>query len=51
MFISHQGGTPTGPVTVLYSFERLHQQTGVKRITPHGLRHTHAPILIARKCR
>lgn len=49
VFISHQGGTPTGNVTVLHFFERLHKKTGIKRITPHGLRHTHASILISQK--
>lgn len=51
VFTSHQGGTPMGANTFYYLFERLYKQmdvdkTNIKRITPHGLRHTHATILI-----
>ncbi|WP_422122894.1 tyrosine-type recombinase/integrase [Planococcus sp. X10-3] len=46
IFISHQSGKPIGDNTIKYSFERLFKETGIKRITPHGLRHTHATLLI-----
>ncbi|MBF8418913.1 site-specific integrase [Heyndrickxia coagulans] len=49
VFISHQSGTPTGENTLKYCFDRINKKTGLKRITPHGLRHTHATILIAQK--
>ncbi|NEU29962.1 site-specific integrase [bacterium LRH843] len=51
VFISHQGGTPVGANTLLYLFRRLYKQMEkenihINQITPHGLRHTHATILI-----
>lgn len=51
VFISYQGGTPMGANTSKYLFERIYKQLEkdnihIKRITPHGLRHTHATILI-----
>lgn len=51
VFISHQGGTPVGSNTLLYTFNRIYKQlekagNNIKRITPHGLRHTHATVLI-----
>lgn len=51
VFISYQGGTPMGANTSKYLFERIYKQLKkdkikIKRITPHGLRHTHATILI-----
>lgn len=49
IFISHQSGTPIGDNTLNASFTRIVKDTGVKKITPHGLRHTHATILIAEK--
>jgi integrase len=49
IFISYQSGTPTGDNTVKYSFDRIIKKAGLKTITPHGLRHTHATILIAQR--
>jgi integrase len=49
IFISYQSGKPTGSNTVKYSFDRIAKKAGLKRITPHGLRHTHATILIAQR--
>ncbi|WP_217587023.1 site-specific integrase [Lentibacillus saliphilus] len=51
VLISHQGGSPIGSTTAHYLFERLYTQMKkheieIKRITPHGLRHTHATMLI-----
>lgn len=46
VFISHQGGTPIGDNTLKYCFERILKKADVNRITPHGLRHTHATLLI-----
>lgn len=46
IFISYQTGTPVSDNVILYSFTRIQKKTGMKRITPHGLRHTHATILI-----
>lgn len=49
IFISYQSGTPMGENTLKYCFERIIKKTGLKTITPHGLRHTHATILIVQK--
>lgn len=51
VFISHQGGTPMGVNTSKYLFDRIYKNLDkegikIKRISPHGLRHTHATILI-----
>ncbi len=46
VFISYQSGTPISENTIKYSFERIIKKAKIKRITPHGLRHTHATILI-----
>lgn len=49
IFISHQSGNPVTDNTLLYSFRRILKKSGIKRITPHGLRHTHATVLISRR--
>lgn len=49
IFISYQSGTPMGGNTLKYCFERIIKKTGLKSITPHGLRHTHATILMGKK--
>lgn len=49
IFISHQSGTPIGDNTLNACFARIAKETGTTRITPHGLRHTHATILIGQK--
>jgi len=51
IFISYQDGVPIAENMTFYSFNRVHkaltdQQTPVNKISPHGLRHTHATILI-----
>lgn len=49
IFISHQSGTPLSDNTIKFSMDRIIKKTGAKRITPHGLRHTHATILISQR--
>ncbi|MFB6467649.1 tyrosine-type recombinase/integrase [Cytobacillus sp. Hz8] len=49
VFISYQSGTPITDGALLYSFRRILKKTGLKRITPHGLRHTHATLLIGQR--
>jgi integrase len=49
IFISYQSGTPITDNTIMYSINRIVKKTGCKRITPHGLRHTHATILISQR--
>ena len=49
IFISHRSGTPTGSNTLTYCFDRIIEKAGLKTISPHGLRHTHATILISQK--
>lgn len=49
IFISYQTGTPISDATLKYSFDRLIKRSGLKQITPHGLRHTHATILITKR--
>lgn len=49
IFISHQSGKPIGDNTIKYAFERILNQTDLKYITPHGLRHTHCTLLIQAK--
>lgn len=46
IFISYQTGSPITVGTVKYLFDRIIKQAKINRITPHGLRHTHATILI-----
>ena len=51
VFISYQGATPCGTNLLFDAFESLYKQMkedkiNIKRITPHGLRHTHATMLI-----
>lgn len=46
IFISHQSGKPIGDNTIKYAFDRIFKKTDLKYITPHGLRHTHATLLI-----
>lgn len=49
VFISDQRGTPTASNSICHMFARLNKKSGVKKITPHGLRHTHASILISQR--
>lgn len=51
VFISYQTGKPIAENTPMYSFRRVYEQLKkedihINEITPHGLRHTHATILI-----
>lgn len=47
IFISHQSGQEMGEQTVNYAVDRICRKSKIKAISPHGLRHTHATILIA----
>lgn len=49
VFLSYQTGKPVTDNTTKYSFDRIIKKTGIKRITPHGLRHSHATILIGQR--
>lgn len=40
------GGRPINPNNVTRSFDVLVKRAGLPRITPHGLRHTHATMLL-----
>lgn len=49
VFISYQTGKPTSENLIVYTMNRIIKKTGCKRITAHGLRHTHATILIGQR--
>ena len=49
VFISYQTGEPLTDNTIKYSLERMIKKAKIKRITPHGLRHTHATLLIGQR--
>lgn len=49
IFISYQTGLPLTDNTIKYSLDRMIKKSGIKRITPHGLRHTHATLLISQR--
>ncbi|HDR4903672.1 TPA: tyrosine-type recombinase/integrase [Bacillus cereus] len=49
IFISYQSGTPITDNPLMYSFQRILKHTTLKKITPHGLRHTHATLLISQR--
>lgn len=49
VFISHQSGAPIGDNTLNACFHRVTTEITTKSITPHGLRHTHATILIGQR--
>lgn len=49
IFLSYQTSNPIGDNTLNASFQRVIKKVGMKNITPHGLRHTHATILIGQK--
>ncbi|PEW67206.1 recombinase XerC [Bacillus cereus] len=49
IFISFQSGTPITDNPLMYSFQRILKHTTLKKITPHGLRHTHATLLISQR--
>lgn len=47
IFISYQNGNPITDNTIIYSLRRITKKAGIKPITPHGLRHTHATLLLS----
>ena len=49
LFCSYQTGEPMSPSTPTYIFRRLCSTTGLKNLSPHGLRHTHATLLLKDK--
>jgi len=49
VFISYQRGTPISEPLIQHAMAKVIRETGFKRITPHGLRHSHATILVASK--
>lgn len=49
IFLSYQNGEVIGDNTLNACFRRVIKKNGLKNITPHGLRHTHATILISQK--
>lgn len=49
IFISYQSGFPITENTIMYAMRRISKETNLKTISPHGLRHTHATILISQR--
>jgi integrase len=49
VFISYQTGKPISENLILYTINTIIKKTGCKQITAHGLRHTHATILIGQR--
>ena len=49
IFISYQSGNPIADNTLTYCFNRIIEKAGLKWITPHGLRHIPAAILISQR--
>ncbi|MEH7108231.1 tyrosine-type recombinase/integrase [Bacillus sp. JJ1764] len=49
VFISYQTGKPISENLIEYTMNLITKKTGCKRITAHGLRHTHATILIGQR--
>jgi len=49
IFISYQSGTPIGDNTLNACFNRIEKKIITNGLTPHGLRHTHATILISQR--
>jgi integrase len=46
IFISYQTGEPLSDNTTNNALDRVIKKANIKRITPHGFRHTHATILL-----
>lgn len=46
LFCSYQSMGPLSPNSTSYLFKRLCERAGLRHITPHGLRHTHATLLL-----
>jgi len=49
VFISSRSGDPVTENGINYSFKIILEKTNLRKITPHGLRHTHATILIGQR--
>lgn len=49
VFISYTRAKPVSQQTINNALNKVIEKTGIKRITAHGLRHTHATILLNRK--
>lgn len=49
VFISQLGANPVSQMTINNALNKVIKITGIKRITAHGLRHTHATILLNNK--
>jgi integrase len=49
VFISSSTSRPLCAITLNYCVTRSSERSGLTKITPHGLRHTHASILIAQR--
>ncbi|WP_156855492.1 tyrosine-type recombinase/integrase [Oceanobacillus sp. AG] len=49
VFISHTRATPVSQMTINNALNKVIENTGIKRITAHGLRHAHATILLNNK--
>lgn len=49
IFISNRGGIPVCQNSINQALSSLIEKNGIKKITPHGLRHTHATILLNRR--
>ena len=49
IFISPVSGNPCLDNTLRGCFKRICKKAGLKQITPHGLRHTHATLLIGQR--
>lgn len=46
LFCSYQTMGPLSPNSTSYLFKRVCERAGIKHISPHGLRHTHATLLL-----
>lgn len=49
VYINHRTGNPIGDSILNHHVDQISKKTGLKRITSHGLRHTHATILIGQR--
>lgn len=45
---SERSGIPVSEKSVSNPIKRIFKETGMKSITPHGLRHTHATIMLSK---
>lgn len=48
IFITKYSAEPISCIVINYTIKKIIEKTGVNTITPHGLRHTHASILLNR---